>query len=110
MPHSQIRSGLRKGYRVRSSHGTGLVRSETLTKKFVEHFCACLRALAKRDGCPRSDYAGFVLPLAETLKICHRTSGRSEGFARTDLRLWRGLRATGWQQDQNESQPECHSP
>jgi hypothetical protein len=106
---SKIRSGPRKGNQVRSSHGTGLVRSETLAKEFIEHFCACLRALAKRDGRPRSDHAGFLLPLTEMLKVRYRTSGCSEGFARTDLRLWRGLRAAGWQQDQNESQPECYS-
>ena len=76
MPHSQIRSGLRKGYRVRSSHGFGLVRSETLTEKLIEHFCACLRALAERDGRPRSDHAGFLLPLAEMPKVRYRTSGR----------------------------------
>ena len=73
---SLIWSGLRKGNRVRSSHGFGLVRSETLTKKFIEHFCACLRTLAKRDGRARSDYAGFLLPLAEMLKVRCRTSRR----------------------------------
>jgi hypothetical protein len=75
----------------------------------MEHFCACLRALAKRDGRPRSDYAGCLSPLAKMLKVRYRTSGRCEGFARTDLRLWCGLRAAGWQQDQNNGQPECHA-
>ena len=101
MRGSNIRSALRKGCRFRSSHGFGFVRSETLTEKFVEHFGACLRALAERNGRPRSDHAGFLLPLAEMLKVRHRTSGRREGFARTNLRLWCGLRAAGWQQDQN---------
>ena len=76
MQGSNIRSTLRKGNRFRSSHGFGLVRSETLTEKFVEHFGACLRPLAERDGRPRSDHAGFLLPLAEMLKIRHRASGR----------------------------------
>src|SRR5258705_12974837 len=34
---------------------------------------------------------------------------RREGFARTNLRLWHGLRAAVWQQNQNEAKPECHS-
>src|SRR5262249_2081658 len=55
MRGSNIRSALRKGYRFRSSHGFGFVRSETLTEKFVEHFGACLRALAERNGRPRSE-------------------------------------------------------
>src|SRR5262252_8134432 len=29
-----------------SSNGLGLFRSETLTEKLVDHYCACLRALA----------------------------------------------------------------
>ena len=73
---SNIRSTLRKGNRVRSSHGFGLVRPKTLTEKFVEHFGARLRPLAERDGRPLSDHAGLLLPLAEMLKIRHRTSGR----------------------------------
>ena len=67
---------MRQGNRVRSSHGFGIVRSETPTEKFIEHFCAYLRALAKRDARPRSDPAGFLLPLAEMLKVRHRISGR----------------------------------
>ena len=54
---SLIRSGLRKGNRVRSSHGSRLVRSDTLTEKLIEHFRARLRTLAERDGGPRSDCA-----------------------------------------------------
>jgi len=73
---SKFWSGMRKGNRVRSSLGFGLVRSETLTKKFIEHFCACLRALAERAGRPRSDHTGFLLPLAEMPKVRHRISGR----------------------------------
>jgi hypothetical protein len=76
MRGSNIRSALRKGNRFRSSHGFGLVRPETLTEKFVEHFGACLRALAERNGRPRSDHAGFLLPLAEMPKVRYRTSGR----------------------------------
>jgi hypothetical protein len=54
-------------------------------RKLIEHFGACLRALAERDGRPRSDHARFLLPLAELLKIRHRTAGSRESFARTDL-------------------------
>src|SRR4029077_58911 len=100
---------MRKGNRVRSSRGFGLVRSETLTEKLIEHFCAGLRALAERSGRRRSDHAGFLLPLAKMLKVRHCTSGSRESFARADLRIRRGLRAAGWQQDQNNGQPECHS-
>src|SRR6266566_6614559 len=106
---SLIWSGLRKGNRVRSSHGFGLVRSDTLTEKLIEHFRARLRTRAERDGGPRSDHARLLLPLAEMLKIRHRVPGRRESFARTDLRLRCGLQAAGWQQDQNNRQPECHS-
>ena len=60
---------------------------ELLAEKLIDHFCACLRALAERDGRPRSDHAGSLLPLAEMLKVRYRTSGRREGFARTDVRL-----------------------
>jgi hypothetical protein len=42
-------------------------------------------------------------------KVRYRTSGRCEGFTRTDLPLWCGLRAAGSQQDQNNGQPEHHS-
>ena len=42
---SLIRSGLRKGNRVRSSHGSGLVRSDTLAEKLISIFApACARS------------------------------------------------------------------
>ena len=41
---------MRKGNRVRSSHGFGIVRSETLTKKLIEHFCASPRRASDLIG------------------------------------------------------------
>jgi hypothetical protein len=40
-----------------------------LTEKLIEHFGACLRTLAERDGCRRSDHARFLLPLAEMQSV-----------------------------------------
>src|SRR5258705_3193178 len=90
---------------VHSSHGCGLIRSESL----AGHFGSRLRSLAECDGGPRSDHARFLLPLTERLNVCHHALGRREGFARTNLRLRHGLRAATWQQNQNEAKPECRS-
>ena len=95
----------RQWNRVHSSHGCGLIRSESL----AEHFGSRLRWLAECDGGPRSDHARFLLPLTERLNVCHHALGRREGFARTNLRLRHGLRAAAWQQNQNEAKPEYRS-
>jgi hypothetical protein len=95
----------RQWNRVHSSHGCGLIRSESL----AEHFGSRLRSLAECDGGPRSDHARFLLPLTERLNVCHHALGRREGFARTNLRLRHGLRAATWQQNQNEAKPEYRS-
>ena len=80
---SPIRSGLRKGNRVRSSRGSGLVRSDTLAEKLIEHFRARLRTLAERDGCPRSDHARFLLPLAEMQSVTAPLAAEKASLALT---------------------------
>jgi hypothetical protein len=95
----------RQWNRVHSSHGCGLIRSESL----AEHFGSRLRSLAECDGGPRSDHARFLLPLTERLNVCHHALGRREGFARTNLRPRHGLRAAAWQQNQNKAKPEYRS-
>jgi hypothetical protein len=99
----------RQRNRVHGSHRSGLVRSGSLAEKPIEHFGARLPTLAERTGGPRSDLACSLLPLTEILDVCHQALRRREGFARTNLRLWHGLRAAVWQQNQNEAKPECHS-
>ena len=62
---------------------SGLVRSELLAQKLIEHFGARLRALAESYSGLRSDSAGFRLPFTEILNVCHGTFGRRESFAHT---------------------------
>jgi hypothetical protein len=74
----------------------------------MEDFSTRTRALAERDSGLRSGDARFRLPLAEMLDVLRDVLGRQEGLARTDLGLRYGFRTEVWQQDQNDTQPECH--
>jgi hypothetical protein len=78
-----------------------------LTKKFIEHFGACLRALAERDGRPRSDHARFLLPLADCLNSITPLAAEKASLALTYAPSVVCEPPLG-KQDQNNGQPECH--